>query len=404
MTGESDGAGLWDLLSAPEPNVALNALGQQPPSPGRYFDGTPITLVTRYEDVKSVLNDSRLVNELPPEVRAAMAEAVGLPAEVQPYFLHSLLTSDPPDHTRLRKLVSQAFAARRIERLEPVLTELAERLIGELGPERETDLLARFAYPFSSTAICDLLGIPAGERDKWTGWTWVINDPTTGTPEQVAEAARGLLEYATRLVELRRREPGDDLISGLVRARDGSDRLSDAELVTMVFTLIGGGAETTAYLIGNAMYALLTLPAQRQLVEKDPANIPAMVEEVLRHNGPAVIGATLRFATEPITVGGVSIPAGGAVQVVFSSANHDPAQFEGPERFDPLRTDNAHLGFGHGMHFCLGSALARLETRIAIDLLLRHFPRMELAIAPQDVRWRPAGVRGPDRLPVTLVP
>jgi cytochrome P450 len=367
----------------------------QPVTRVRHFNGTPAWLVSRYDDVMAVLADPRVSSNPAHQTRINTTAAPGLPPEYLRYLGRSVSMMDPPNHTRVRRLVSKVFTARRVERLRPRVQVLTDDLLDSLAAEGELDLLRRFAYPLPFAVISELLGVPEEFRAPWRealeGMMW-------GAWEQVAPGAQTMVDYAIRLVQLRRDEPGDDLTSALVRARDADgDALDDDELISLVITILNAGHETSAQLIANGTFALLSHPDQLALLRSDPTLLPSAVEEMLRYWGAAELSA-LRFTIEPIEVGGVAIGAGEVVQLLWGAANRDAARFDDPERFDITRGPNAHVSFGHGMHFCLGAALARMEGSVAFGTLLRRFPDLSLAVPVEDVVWKRGFPRGINRL------
>ena len=396
---DSEMLDLLDLLLSADPYAAYARLREERPvSRARYLDGAPVWLVTRYADVKAALTDPRLAHDLASHgIRRGISS--GLPADIAPYFTRSMLDRDPPEHTRLRGLVSRAFTARRVHQLRPRIRRLAGDLVDRLATRPEAELIEDLAYPLPISVICELLGVAPADHDRWRVWA---GDLFGVTPGRLASSARELLDHVLGLIRDRRDHPTADLVSDLVHVHDGTDRLDEPELASMVIGLLAAGHETTVQLIGNGLYALLTRPDQLALARTDPARLPRAVDELLRYLGPAEIAGTRRVATEDIEVGGVRIRAGELVLPVLGAANHDPRRFTEPERLDITRTDNQHLGFGHGIHFCLGAALARAEAEIAIGTLLRRFPRLRLAVPADQLRWRTSGVRGLARLPVAL--
>lgn len=386
-------ADLVDLLTAPDRDAVLAALSAEGPvNPGTYLDGTPLWLVTGHPESLTVLTDPRFGSDPTKQSRVDVAAAAGLPEDVAPYLMHTLGAYDPPDHTRLRRLVSRAFTARRVERLRPRIQQLADELLS--GLPDEFDLIERFAAPLPIAVICELLGVPAQDRDTWRAWT---DDLTAPDPSRIADGARGLVAYMAGLIDRKSGQGGDDLLSALIAVRDeGGDRLSEQELIAMSISILIAGHETTVGLISQSVWLILT-----RALELD--DVEAAVEEFLRHSGPAEI-AVLRYARESVELGGVTIQAGEAVQVVYGAANRDPRRFARPEELDPSRADNAHLGFGHGIHHCLGAALARAETQIALTTLLRRFPGLALAVPADRIVRQPGIRRALSALPVRVGP
>ncbi|MEU0941829.1 cytochrome P450 [Streptomyces canus] len=344
-------------------------------------DGTPAWIVTRYDDVRAALADPRLSLDKR-HATAGTYKGFSLP----PALDANLLNMDPPDHTRIRRLVGRAFTPRRIERLRGPIRNTADRLLDALGDHGTTDLIASYAAPLPITVICDLLGIPDEHRLDFRVWTdtLVAPDPAAG-PGAAKEAVVAMLGYFTRLLADKRRDPADDLLSDLIAVRDEGDRLSEDELMSLAFLILFAGYENTVQLIGNAALALCRHPEQLTAVRKDPSLLSAGVEEFLRYEGPALL-AIRRFPVEDVTIGGVTIPAGETVWVSLSAANRDPARFPDPDRLALDRDASGHLSLGHGIHYCLGAPLARAETEIALAALLERFP--DLALADPTPRWR----------------
>jgi cytochrome P450 len=365
-------------------------------SPVRPID-TPhgrMWLVTRYADGRQVLTDPRLVK------RPSWLDDS---ADQQQRLLNDhMLSADPPVHTRLRRMVSKVFTAGRIEGLRPRVREIAESLVppmaGAPGERRRADLVADFAFPLPITVICEMLGVPRADQDSFRTWS---NTLVTGMPAGgSADAMRALSGYIVDLIADKRRNLHDDLLSDLIAVRDDNDRLTERELVSMVFLLLIAGHETTVNLIANGMYLLLTHPDQYRRLRADPSLIPTAVEEFLRYESP-VETTTHRFTTEPVEVGGVTIPAREVVIVSLSSANRDEERFTEPARFDVARGESSHLAFGHGIHFCLGAPLARMEGQVAFETLLARLPELALGVPTEALVWRPGIlIRGLVDLPV----
>ncbi|MFE1884737.1 cytochrome P450 family protein [Streptomyces diastatochromogenes] len=356
-------------------------------------DGTSAWLVTRYEDVRAVLADPRL--SLDKRRGTGTYKGLSLP----PALDANLLNMDPPDHTRIRRLVGRAFTPRRVQQLREPIRRTADRLLDALGPHGSTDLVASYAAPLPITVICDLLGIPEGDRLDFRQWTDSLTAPDPARPHASKEAMAAMLDFLTRLVATKRREPADDLLSDLIAVRDEGDRLGEDELMSLAFLILFAGYENTVQLIGNAVLALLQHPDQLAALRKDPGRIPAAVEELARYEGPMLL-AMRRFPVEDVTIAGATIPAGETVWVSLSAADRDPARFPDPDRLDLSRDASGHLSLGHGIHYCLGAPLARAETEIALTALLERFP--DLALAEGELRWRSSlRARGLTALPVT---
>ncbi|MEV4898000.1 cytochrome P450 [Nonomuraea sp. NPDC055795] len=364
---------------------------------GRYVDGTPIWLVTGYEESLTVLTDPRFSSDLARQGKLDVAAAAGLPEDVLPYLMRTLGAYDPPDHTRLRGLVSREFTARRVHALRPRIQEITGELVDALAGREEADLIEALAYPLPIRVICELLGVPQADQDTWRAWSAALQ---AADLDGIAAGARGLVAYMGRLIEAKRAEPGDDLLSALVHARD---RLSDEELTSVAISILMAGHETTVSLISSGALILLTDPARADLLRGDAGAMAVAVEEMLRVSGPAEI-SPMRFTLEDVEIGGVAIPEGEVVQIVNAAANRDPRRFADPGQLMLDRSDNAHLGFGHGIHYCLGAALARAEAEIALHTLLARLPGLRLAVPAEEITWRPGLVRALTALPVRIAP
>ncbi|MFD3460225.1 cytochrome P450 [Nocardia fluminea] len=317
-------------------------------------------------------------------------------------LLSHMLGTDPPAHTRLRKLVNKAFTARQVALLRPRIEQITASLLDALGDRAEVDLMSDFANPLPVTVICELLGVPFDDRADFQAWTKaLVTVVGEGEEDERPAASAAMVGYLAKLVRAKQSEPAEDLLSELVLADDEGDRLTDQELVSMAFLLLVAGHETTVNLIGNGVLALLRNPEQWQALRADPTGVPAAIEEFLRFDGPVDM-ATARYTAEPVTLGDTEIPADEIVYVALSAANRDPARFAAP---DTLATDTptaGHLAFGHGIHFCVGAPLARMEAEIAFTALLQRFP--DLTLSPTaDVHWQTSTlIRGLLELPVRL--
>jgi cytochrome P450 PksS len=315
-----------------------------------------------------------------------------------------MLSQDPPNHTRLRALVGKAFTPRLVERLRPRIQQLAAESLDRIAPLGKADLIEDYAFPIPITVIAELLGVPVEDRDRFRSWSnaFISAPPTAESIERLASAVEDYVEYFRRLFELRRREPQDDLISALVRVEQDGDRLSEPELFSMASLMLIAGHETTVNLIGNGTLALLQHPDQLERLRREPELIRSAIEELLRHSGP-VEAATERYAAEDIEIGGVTIRRGELVHVMLSSANRDGSRFVDPDEVDLTRDTRQHLAFGHGIHYCVGAALARLEGQVAIGALIQRFPSLRLMVPPEELVWRPGIViRGLAHLPVSF--
>ncbi|MCU7823120.1 cytochrome P450 family protein [Kitasatospora sp. DSM 101779] len=377
--------------------------------------GVDAWLVTRYADARQALADSRLSkNPVHHSEQAHRSGRVGIPGERQADLMTHLLNIDPPDHTRLRRLVSKAFTPRRVAEFEPRVQQLTDRLIDEFAGRGTADLIHEFAFPLPIYAICDLLGVPPEDQDDFRDWAGMMLRHTKpghpgGQRGGVGRAVKRMRSYLAELIHRKRADLGDDLISGLIRASDHGEHLTENEAAAMAFILLFAGFETTVNLIGNGLYALLRNPGQRALLQESVARgesglLETGIEELLRYDGPVEL-ATWRFATRPLAIGGVDIPVGDPVLVVLAAADRDPARFPDENTLDLARTDNPHLGFGHGIHYCIGAPLARLEGRTALATLLTRLPDLALDADPADLRWRGGLImRGLRELPVTFTP
>jgi cytochrome P450 len=386
-TGARDRHAIYDALTAAGPVHRY-------PLP----NGAEGWLVTGHAAARAALTDRALVKggpghgpfagQLPPDVDAAIA--------------HHLLALDPPDHTRLRRLVAAAFTRRRCEQLAPRVQELTDALIAGFADRDEVDLVAAFAYPLPITVICELLGVPEADRAAFRGWTGPLVAGGMAGLAAYSAAATGFVHYLRDLLARKRRDPADDLLSALVAVRDGGDALTEDELTSMVFLLLIAGHETTVNLIGNGVLALLTHPEQLAVLRARPQLVVPAVEELLRFDGPLQSAIPLICAA-PTEIAGTAIDVGEVVVVSLLAANRDPARHPDAARLDLTRTDPAHLAFGHGVHHCLGAPLARVEGRIALGALVARFPGMRLA-APVDELSRSPGLlmNGLTELPVRL--
>ncbi|MGB9279965.1 MAG: cytochrome P450 [Pseudonocardiaceae bacterium] len=356
-------------------------------------------LITGYDEARHALHDPRLVKS---EVTAANTGHDLLPREVYAAMGSHMLNRNPPDHTRLRQLVAAAFTRRRIDQLTPRILQITNELLDAIVTDAQVDLINSFALPLPITVICELVGVPTDRRTEFHNWSSTVITGVLAGPDRLAAAATAMVSYLRELVDAKRAVPTDDLLSALVEARDGEDRLSADELTSMVFLILVAGHETTVNLIGSGILALLTYPEQLALLRTEPHRLPDAVEELLRFNGPLQV-ATFRLTTEPVDIGEVTVPAGEIVLVGLLAANRDPACVAQADALDITRTNNPHLAFGHGLHHCLGAPLARLEARIALGTLLARFPGLRLAVPAEQLTWRPGVlINGLDALPMYL--
>ncbi|MFI6657776.1 cytochrome P450 [Streptomyces sp. NPDC050523] len=399
----------WEFASDPYPAYAW-LREHSPVHRTKLPSGVEAWLVTRYADARQALADGRLSKNPDHHAEDAQGKSrTGIPGERSANLMTHLLNIDPPDHTRLRRLVSKAFTPRRVAEFTPRVQELTDGLIDRFAARGEADLIHEFAFPLPIYAICDLLGVPREDQDDFRDWAGMMIRHGGGPRGGVARSVKKIRGYLAELIHRKRGDLGEDLISGLIRASDHGEHLTENEAAAMCFVLLFAGFETTINLIGNGTYALLRNPGQRtrlqaSLQRGETELLDTGLEELLRYDGPVEL-ATWRFATEPLTIGGQPIATGDPVLVVLAAADRDPARFTGPDTLDLARRDNQHLGYGHGIHYCLGAPLARLEARTALETLLRRLPDLELAADPADLRWRGGLImRGLRELPVRFTP
>jgi cytochrome P450 len=362
-------------------------------------------VLTRYDDVAAVLGDRSFSSDERHLRRYRRMQArharAGLPDAYETERA-SMLRLDPPDHTRLRGLVSKAFTPRAVDRMRPVVERYVAELLAPLEGRRSMELIADFAAPLPVSVIAEMLGIPVADRERFRHWSdeavRTLGDNTLDDRRRALAAMDELGEYLEAIAEERRREPREDLLSALVRAEEAGDRLSRVELFTTCVLLLVAGNETTTKLIGNSIVALLRSPEQLERLRREPERMPDAVEELLRFDGPVQL--TSRMVTEDRDFRGHRLRRGQQIVLVLAAANRDPAQFEEPDRLDVTRKDVRHLAFGHGLHFCLGAQLARLESVLALEALVTRFPDLRLA---GPIEWGDNTVlRGPRRLPLAF--
>lgn len=361
-----------------------------------------VTVLTRYDDVLSVLRDPRFsVRRSESRVFKRMNPFGELSPEFQSMIERNLLMLDPPDHTRLRGLVAKAFTPRVVERLRPRIEALVEELLDRVAADGEMELVRDFAEPLPVIVIAELLGLPREDRadfKRWADELAVLVDPVAivGGFGRVQEAFDELCAYLRATFAARRAAPRDDLISALVAAEERGDALTESELISTLILILGAGHETTTNLLGNAVLALLRHPGERKRLQDDPSLGESAVEEFLRYDSP--VQGTDRMAKEDLQLGDARVAKGEFAVLLLGAANRDPGRFAEPDRLDLGRRDNPHLAFGQGLHFCLGATLARLEAQIAIAALLRRFPDFDGEHAP--ALRRSATLRGPVSLPL----
>ena len=336
-------------------------------------------VLTRYDDVVAVLTDSRFSADRRQARNRFADEIARREEEFGPFGrTRTMLTSDPPEHTRLRRLVSKAFTPRMVEGLRPRIQEIVDELLDAAAQNGRMDVIRDLAYPLPVIVIAEMLGVPPEHRDQFKHWSDEIVGVLGGplVPQETLERSRvavhELAEYLSGVIVERRREPREDLVSGLIAAEEQGQILSEDEMLATAMLLLVAGNETTTNLIGNGMLSLLRNPDEMQRLCADPSQVPTAVEELLRYDGP--VQATGRVAMEDLEIGGQKVTKGQAVLTVLGAANRDPAQFGKPDELDLDRQPNEHVAFGDGIHFCLGAPLARAEGQIAFDTLLRRFP------------------------------
>ncbi len=366
-------------------------------------NGLPAWLVTGWAEVRQALNDERFEKSGTP-VSMLLAR---LRPQLLPAITSHMLLVDGPDHVRLRRLVAAAFTRRPMEALDGRIADLAEEmLLDELslrhGPRDVVDLHAEFAYPLPMTVICELLGVPSEHRRPFHDLSTTLIGGIFVAEQTFAEAADQLVDLLRLLVGLKRAQPSDDLITALVAARDGGDRLSDDELTSMIWLLVVAGHETTVNLLSSAVVALLQNPEQLASLRAEPTLIGPAIEELLRYCSPVQVTFPV-IAQSDTDLGGVAIAAGDIVVPAVLAANRDVGRFTDPDSLDLGRAPNPHVAFGHGAHHCLGAPLARMEGRIGLSALLARFPDLELAVPAEQVRYRPNFlINGVEKLPVRL--
>ncbi|MEU8307377.1 cytochrome P450 [Actinomadura sp. NPDC048955] len=362
----------------------------------RMLSGDVGYVVTRAAEAQHVLCDPAFSSAATflPRAPAQPREPVG--------SSRVLFEMDPPEHTRLRRAVAQAFNRRRVEAMRAGIAQVVDGLLDEMaagGPP--ADLVHALCAPLPLTDICELLGVRREDRDSFRGWAETIMALRGPSPEEIDQARAAIQRYFVDLVAARRAEPAGDLVSELLTMSDRGERITEAELVRLAITLLIAGHGPTMNQLARCVYALLARPELYAALHRDPELVAPAVEELLR-TVPSVPVGTPRLALRDVEIGGVPIPAGSTVAVSALAANHDPVLFPDPEVTDLGRTDNKHLTFGHGPHFCIGAQLARTEMRTALAALVRRFPDLRLAVPPEAVQWRADSLfHGPLELPVT---
>lgn len=359
-------------------------------------------VLTRYADVIAMLRDPRLIKE---PIAAFVAARFGM--AVPPGLGLSMLDRDPPDHTRLRGLVSKAFTPKALESLRPHIQGIVDGLLAKVEGRGEMDLIEEFAYPLPVRVICEMLGVPVADHERFKQWGLdiargldaIMLPPDSEVAQRSMAGRRALAAYFRELIAERRAAPREDMLSALIAAEEAGDKLNEDELMATCLLLLVAGHETTVNLIGNGSLALLRHPGELRKLRDNPGLITSAVEELLRFDGP--VQRTARIPSEDITIGDHTIPKGEMVMPFLGAADRDPAQFPDPDRLDITRGDNRHIAFGMGIHFCLGAPLARMEGQIAINTMLRRLPKLALAIDKPDYR-QSLTLRGLQALPVSF--
>jgi len=372
----------------------------------RFSDGESCWVITRYEDVQALQSDPRISHDLDRLWRAERATSTDQgedgadPYEGLGWIYRNVLYLDPPDHTRLRKLVNKSFTTPAVDRLEPRIASYADELLAKLGGDEPVDLMAAFALPLPVFAISEVLGIPEEDRPDFWGWSNVLNGVSPDA--DVVAALRAAADYLGGLAARKEANPGPDLLSQMVQARADGDRLSRQELISMALLMLLAGHDTTVSLITNGTLAFLEHPDQLALMRRDPSLLANAIEEILRYDGPVNLSPET-VTTEPIELSGIRIPAGEIVRVSRAAANRDPRQFADPDRFDITRDTRGHAGFGYGIHYCLGAPLARMEGRVALGKLFTRFQGLRLATESAQLTYRMSTLfHGLESLPVYL--
>lgn len=356
--------------------------------------GTRHWFLTRYEDCNNFLRDSRFGRDLHNRLPEHLLEHWPKPPLSEQLFERHLLGVDPPEHTRMRGLVHKAFTPRAIQLMQDRVQEVANTLIDAVIADGEMDLVEQYAFPIPMTMISEMMGVPAADRERFRAWVRGLFFEFADEETRMATGMEFVHYMNERIAECRA-EPREDILSGMVNASEDEDMLDGQELMSMIFLLLTAGYETTVHLIGTGIHTLLTHPDQLDLLrgrmDSDEALVKSAIEEIVRYAGPAA-SVFMRWAWEDVEIGGKLIQHGDAVNALLHAANRDPEVFQDPDRFDITRHPNKHIGFGAGVHYCLGAPLARMEGAIAIPTLLRRLPNLRLAVEPEDVHWDANGL------------
>lgn len=363
--------------------------------------GTKHWFLLAYDDCNAVLRDPRIGRNLLKNLSKDLLKKWPPPPHSEQMVDQHLLSFDPPEHTRMRKLVQEAFTNRQIRRLQDRVQVVADKLIDEVIDVGEMDLVEQYAFMIPITLITDILGVPMEDHLRFR--SWVRHLFGTGEETKRMVAATEFVQYMNECIDERREEPRDDVLSGMVQARDVDDHLTHQELISMTFLLLTAGFETTIHLIGSGVYNLLRHPDQLDFFRSEMSTntdlVKTTIEEIIRYDGPATT-TFMRWAWEDIELNEKKIARGDAIHPILSAANRDPAVFANPDNFDITRRPNKHLGFGAGVHYCLGAPLARMEGMIALPTLFRRLPDLQLAVDIDQLVWDTGTLHGLEALPV----
>lgn len=382
-----------------DPHATYRVLRQRGPLHRIRLNGVLGWLIVDHEVAKQAFAEPTISKRIgSPEGQAVLAKN-GAAELFNTAISDNMLFADPPQHTRLRRLVAKAFAGPAIRDLQPRITAITDTLLEDISGRTTVDLIDSFAFQLPTAVICEILGVPDADKEEFRAWTAVVVSDSATLEERTA-AGISYLAYLAKLIAERTANPRDDILSQLIAAKDHDDRLDEHELIAMLLLLLIAGHETTVNLIGNSALELLRDPATAERLRTNPEEIPAYLEEILRCHGSLHV-ATARYTTAPITLGGTDIDAGEFILISIAAANRDPARFTDPDRIDLERPESRHIAFGHGIHHCLGATLARVEATIAISRLLATLPELTLDGEFSDLTWRKSAlIHGLTSLPV----
>jgi cytochrome P450 len=404
MSGQAEDAVRLEPELFGNPPALLARLGKSAPIHRVIFpDGMPAWLITGYSEGRKALSDPRLrrsgtvaAAEFHPFLRGIYQDN---------FFPHSMVFNDAPDHTRMKKVVSQAFTPRQLERLRPQVQRIVDGLIDEVIESGRADVLEAFALPLPNQVICDWFNIATSDRTEFVKHCEVVTGLSVSTgDDHLADAGRWFDGYLTTIISERRARPGADMVSAMLASQENNKTVSDLELRSNIFLMLIGSVETAVNMISNGTLALLRNPESLAMLTSDPANVTRAIEEILRIDAP-VMTVMYHFAAEPLRIGDVDIQAGEHVAVSLMAANYDSAHFDDPAKFDIRRHSAPHLSFSHGAHFCLGAPLARVEGEVYFGAMARRLRDLQLGVPEQSLTWRPSFlVRRLTGLPVTFTP